>query len=103
VWLATADRVALDLAEPQLNLVQPGGVGRGEVQMDIAVIRQEVANQFGFVGGEVVENDVDLLSLRLGRHQRTEEGDEFGAGMVGRGVPNNFPGPGVESRVKGQG
>src|SRR2546430_5125724 len=32
---AAGDHVALDLAEPQLHLVEPGGVGRSEVQMHV--------------------------------------------------------------------
>ena len=32
---AARDDVALDLAEPQLDLVEPRGVGRSEVQMNL--------------------------------------------------------------------
>ena len=32
---ASGDDVALDLAEPQLDLVEPGGVGRSEVQVNL--------------------------------------------------------------------
>ena len=39
---AASDDVALDLAEPQLDLVEPGGVGRSEVQMNLRVRFQEV-------------------------------------------------------------
>ena len=34
----TGDDVALDLAEPQLNLVQPRRVGRGEVQVNFPIV-----------------------------------------------------------------
>ena len=30
---ASGDDIALDLGEPQLHLVEPGGVGRSEVQL----------------------------------------------------------------------
>ena len=36
---APSDEVALDLAEPQLDLVEPGGVGGSEVQLDLRVYR----------------------------------------------------------------
>jgi hypothetical protein len=32
---AASDDVALDLGEPQLDLVEPGGVGRSEVQVNL--------------------------------------------------------------------
>src|SRR6267143_600634 len=39
---ASGDDVALDLAEPQLNLIQPRRVGRSEVQVNLGMHRQEV-------------------------------------------------------------
>lgn len=38
---AAGNGVALDLGEPQFDLVQPRGVGRGEVQVEPGVIREK--------------------------------------------------------------
>src|ERR1035437_10428882 len=51
-------------AEPDLDLVEPRRVGRGEVEMDVPMTGQP-AVVLGLVGTEVVEHDVDL-ELRVG-------------------------------------
>ena len=42
---ASRDDIALDLTEPQLDLIQPGRVGRSEVQVNFGMHRQEVRNR----------------------------------------------------------
>ncbi len=39
---AACDQVALNLSEPQLDLIEPGGVGRCEVKLDPAIVLQEL-------------------------------------------------------------
>ena len=51
--------------KPDLHLVQPGGVGRGEVKMDILVARQP-AIVFGLMGVQVVQDDVHFPAGMLG-------------------------------------
>ena len=58
---AAVDEVALDFGEPELDLVQPRGIGRREVQSHIPVQRQERAHPLGLMRGEVVEDEVNLL------------------------------------------
>jgi hypothetical protein len=41
----SCDDVSLDLAEPQLDSIQPGRVGRSEVQVDFGMHRQEVRDR----------------------------------------------------------
>ena len=62
---AAGDDIAFDLAEPQLDLVEPRGVRRGEVQMDVGVSGQELINALGLVRREIVGDDVDLFATRL--------------------------------------
>jgi hypothetical protein len=99
---ATVDEVALDLTEPQLDLVEPRRVGRCEVQLDLRVQGEELAHAPGLMGREVVEDDVDLLVARLVGDDRAEKRHELFAGVVGSRVADDCAGPGVECRVKGE-
>ena len=64
---AAGDDLAFDLGEPDLHLVEPRGIRRGEVQLHARMLLKEVSNQLGFVGREVVEDDMNQLP---GRAQR---------------------------------
>ena len=52
--------LALDFGEPEFDLVEPGRVGRGEVQVDLRMGLEELRDLLGFVGREIVGDDVDL-------------------------------------------
>ena len=52
---------ALEDGEPDLDLVEPGAVGRGEIEADVWV-SGEPAFALGLVGRKIVEDDVDLLA-----------------------------------------
>ena len=43
------DDIALDPGEPVFDLIEPRGVGRGVVEMDFAVSREELPHPFGLV------------------------------------------------------
>src|SRR5713226_6282522 len=57
--------IALDPGEPVFDLIEPGGVGRGVVDMDLGVSREELLNPLGLVGREVDGNEMNLLAARL--------------------------------------
>lgn len=97
------DHIALDLGEPQLHLVEPGGVGRGVMQMDPGMLGEERIDAFGLVGREVVTDDMNLFAFRLVRNDVGQEGHELGAGVPWRGLAHDLAGPGVEGGIKGQG
>ncbi len=63
--------------EPDLDLIEPGRPGRGEVEMYVLVSR-EPAVVLGLVGVEVVKHDVDLLA-RIGDDDGVHEGGELDA------------------------
>lgn len=97
---AAIDEVALDLAKPRLDLVEPRGVGRREVEVDVLVQAQELAHATGLVGGQVVEDGVNLLTFRLAGDDCSQETDELLAG-VARGCPaENLSGLGVEGGIE---
>src|SRR3990170_7187972 len=56
----TGDEIPLHLREPEFDLVEPGGIGRGEVQVHAGTRRQELYHSLGLVPGEIIQNDVDL-------------------------------------------
>src|SRR5260370_34837280 len=62
---ASRDDVPLDLAEPQLDLIQPRRVGRSEVQVNLGMHRQEVRDRPALVRGEVVGDHMDLFAAGL--------------------------------------
>ena len=96
---AAGDDLAFDLGEPDLDLVEPRGIGRGEVQLHARMLLQEVSNELDFVDGEVVENDMNLLPGRQ-RHHFCEEGHEVTAGVAGRGSSVHAAGLGVQRGIE---
>jgi hypothetical protein len=56
------ERLAAQNAKPAFNLVKPGSVGRRKVEMHVGMAL-EPAVVLGFVGIEVVEDDVNLFFL----------------------------------------
>ena len=84
---ASRDHVALDLLEPELDLVEPGGVRRREVQMEL----EELLHASRLVRREVVEDHVDLAVSGVHGHQGTQEGDELLAGVARCGPSENHP------------
>ena len=66
------------------------------------MIVEELLDSLGLVGGEVVEDDVDLLAGGLTGDEILEEGDEFLAGVVADGLAQNGSGLGVQGGVQRQ-
>src|SRR5260370_33508368 len=59
------DDIALDLAEPQLDLIQPRRVGWSEAQVNFGMHCQEVHDRFALVSSESVRHEMNLLAARL--------------------------------------
>src|ERR1700730_1758613 len=53
-------RLSAEDGEPAFDLIEPGGVRRGEVEMNV-LVPTEPGVALWFVGVEIVENDVDLV------------------------------------------
>jgi hypothetical protein len=51
---AARDDLALDLGEPDLDRVEPGGVGWGEVKADSRMLLEELSDGLSFVRREIV-------------------------------------------------
>jgi len=96
---AARDDLAFDLGEPDLDLVEPGRVRGREVKPDSRMLLEELADCLSFVSGEIVENDVNLLSRRAQGHDLLQKGDELTAGMAGSGFAVNATGGGIQRRI----
>src|SRR3989304_5434739 len=85
IGFAVSEHPAFEDGEEELDLVQPAGVGGGEVQHDPALVSvEELVDLVGGVGGEVVDDAVEFVSFRGDRDQVGEELDEVvRAGRVG--------------------
>ena len=92
---AAGDHVALDPSEPVLDLIEPGRIGRGEVQVDVGMLGEEFTDALGLMGGEVIEDDVDLAPPRLNGNELAEEGDELLGRMPRRGLTEHRFGAGM--------
>lgn len=57
---AALQAAPLQLGEPPPGLVDLGGVGGGEVQLDAGVGQQPLVHRRRLAGGEVVTDDVDV-------------------------------------------
>lgn len=78
----SGDDLALDLREPALDLVEPRGVRRREMQVHGRVGLQKLGDPCGLVGREVISDHVNLLTYGLRGHQVRQKRDE-----LFRGVP----------------
>jgi len=70
------------------------------MKLHARVLLQEVANELGFVGGEIVEDDMNLLPGRAQRYHFCEEGHEVAAGVAGRGSSVHAAGLGIQRGIQ---
>ena len=70
------------------------------MKLHARMLLQEVSNELGFVGGEIVEDDMDLLPGRTQRHHFFKEGHEVTASVAGRGFSVHAVGLGVQRGIQ---
>src|SRR5512141_1226209 len=96
---APANRLAGQDAEPSLDHVQPGGAGRGEVEMNPGM-RFLPRPDFGrLVGGRVVENDMQV-SLVIAARENVEEPEEVGSCVAFAALPDHPPGGDLKGGIQ---
>jgi len=94
--------VALNLCKPELDLVQPGRIGRRVVELNVGMSHQERPDLLRFVCGQVVDDDVDLATTRLRVDHVLEKRDEFLARMPGRCLAQHLARARVQRRIERQ-
>ena len=57
---ATCNKIPLDFGEPDLDLIEPRGVGGGVMELDVGVGAQEALDRFSLMSREVVGNNMNL-------------------------------------------
>ena len=100
---ASGDDLPLDLGEPDFDLVKPRRVGGCKMNADLGMMDQKVFDGFGFVGREIVGDDVDLASEGLGGNDWGKKVDELGAGIALSGLAKDLSASGIKGRVKRKG
>ncbi|HXM22147.1 MAG TPA: hypothetical protein VN948_12880 [Terriglobales bacterium] len=93
---APRDDLAFDLGEPDLDLIEPGRVSGREMKPDSRMLLEELADGLSFVGGEIVEDDVNPLPRWAQGDDLLQKGDELAAGMVGSGFAVDATGGGIQ-------
>jgi hypothetical protein len=100
---ASSDDLPLNFGKPDFDLVKPRRIGGCKVNVDLGMMGQKVVNELGFVGREIIGNDVDLASQGLGGHDAGKKVHELGAGMALSSLAQDFSASGIEGSVKRKG
>ncbi len=64
----SGEDVALNLGDPEFDLVQAGVIGRREVQLHSRMVAEKSLHLFGLVRREIIEDHIDGLLARLRLH-----------------------------------
>src|SRR5688572_20176650 len=72
---APREEVSFDLGKPELDLIEPRGIGWREMQMDLRMRVEKGLDLLRLVCREVVDNNVNLAPTRLRRHDVAQEVD----------------------------
>ena len=89
-------------SEPALDQVHPGGVGRGEVELEAGVTNEPVANEGALMGARVVEDDVHI---EFGRHvgvDAAQKGAKLAGALSREGLCHDRARIHVQRRVQGR-
>jgi len=59
------DYITFYSREPEFDLIEPRGISRSVVDVDVGVAGQKLFHPFGFVGGEIVQDAVNFPLSKL--------------------------------------
>jgi hypothetical protein len=97
---ASGDDLSLNFGEPDFDLVKPRRISGCKMNANLGMIGQEVVDELGFMGREIVSDNVDLASEGLGSHDLGEKVDELSAGMALSRLAEDFSASGIKGSVK---
>ena len=79
---AACNEVSLDLGEPDLDLIEPRGIGRGVMELDVGMGAQKSLNGCSFMSRKVVGDDMNMGFGGLSSDHLGEKLHELGAGVA---------------------
>ena len=79
---AASNEVSLDLGEPDLDLIEPRGIGRGVMESDVGMGAQKALNGCRFMSRKVVGDDMNTGFGRLSSDHLGKKFHELSAGMA---------------------
>jgi hypothetical protein len=99
---SAGNNVALDFGEPVFDLIEPGTISGRVMQRHVGMVDKEAIHELGFVGGEVVHDEVDFLAGGLCGDDLFEKADKLLAGVAAGSASNDLAAPGLEGGIKGE-
>ena len=100
---SAGNNVALEFGEPVFDLVEPGTISGRVMQRHVWMVGKEAIHELGFVGGEVVHDEVDFLAGGLCGYDLLEKADKLLAGVAAGSASDDLAAPGLEGGIKGEG
>jgi hypothetical protein len=97
---ATGNEVSLDFGKPDLDLIEPRGVGRSIIELDVGVGAQEALDRFSLMSREVVGDNMNFGVGGLSGHHLTQELHKLSAGMAVGCLAKDFAGGRVQGRIE---
>ena len=94
------DDVALNFGKPDLDLIEPTGIGRAEMDPEGWIGLEELENVLGFMCAQVVGHDVNLFALRLTGYDPVKKVDKLGAGVPSGGLCQDLAGASVQRGIQ---
>ena len=86
-----SDDIALDFGKPDLDLIEPTGIGGGVMDPYLWIGLEKSENILGFMCAQVIGDDVNLSAVGLAGDNLAEKVDKLGAGMPSGGLPMTSP------------
>src|SRR5687767_15224713 len=97
---ATREQVALNLRKPEFNLIEPGGIGGREVEMDAGMRVEERVHALRFVGRKVIDNHMNLPTAWLRRDDVAEKLDERRTRVARHRLADDLAGGRIQRRIQ---
>src|SRR5258708_30953946 len=86
-----SDDIALNFGKPDLDLIEPTGIGRGVMDPYGWIGLEELEDILGFICAQVIGDDVNLSALRLTGANLAQKVGKLAAGRPRRGLSHDVP------------
>jgi len=97
---SSSDDIALNFGKPDLDLIEPIGIGRGVMDPYRWIGLEELENILAFMCAQVVGDDMNLSALRLTGDNLAQKVDKLGAGMPRGGLSHDVAGASVQRCIQ---